>query len=189
MKKLIIILISCLVISNAKANSDSLNYSLDSNNSTEINSDSILMQEKQITELIHEPIKNVNKLAKQTIIKKNSIAKPMNWFSDAWDFFIDLFKPVHGLYKEDGYRNEGPYFLFDRIYDGGATYTRIQMQRIREFIALDLEKDISIYEEVFALAGTSTIENCNGVIIPNPWDGSKLCLRLVFSPTFLLLKL
>jgi hypothetical protein len=124
MKRNILLLISCLVLNNVNANSDSLNCISDSNFCIET-IDSNLIQEDNLATIEG----TANKIKLKIENKKINLTKPANWFTDAWDWFTDLFKPVHGLYKEDGYRNEGPYFLFDRIYDGGATYTRIQMQR------------------------------------------------------------
>ena len=128
-RNIMILILICVFTNNICANIDSLIYfSCDSNYSTEI-IDSNLLQEEKVINLESKSIKVSKRESEIELNKKENLIKPMNWFSDAWDFFIDLFKPVHGLYKEDGYRNEGPYFLFDRIYDGGATYTRIQMQR------------------------------------------------------------
>jgi len=96
---------------------------LDSNYCTEI-IDTNLIQEDCSSILKVE----TNLKGKKLKSSEKTIAKPANWFEDAWDAFIDLFKPVWGYYEEDGQRSEGPYFLFDRNFDG-LTYTQIQMQR------------------------------------------------------------
>ena len=120
--------ISCFVIIQAKANSDSLFCIPDSNYCTEI-IDSNLVQEVNVVSFeINMSNKIVKKLENKKEKKLRNFAKPANWFEDAWDAFTDLFKPVWGYYEEDGQRSEGPYFLFDRKFDG-PTYTQIQMQR------------------------------------------------------------
>jgi hypothetical protein len=128
MKKFIIVLISCLVIIQAKANSDSLNCISDSNYCTEILDSNVIKEVNVVYFEISKPNKIVKKLENKKEKKLKNLAKPANWFEDAWDAFIDLFKPVWGHYEEDGQRSEGPYFLFDRNFDG-PTYTQIQMQR------------------------------------------------------------
>jgi hypothetical protein len=93
-----------------------------------------------------------------------------DFFSDIWDDFTSLFKPVWGYYEENGMRNEGPYFLFNR--EGDKLNTQIEKIRI-QINSSDKMKEL--YGLIVASAGTTTIDNCNGVIIPNPLDGSKLC--------------
>jgi len=41
-------------------------------------------------------------------------AKRAGWLKDSWQFVTAPFRPVWGYYDESGYRQEGPYFLFDR---------------------------------------------------------------------------
>ena len=67
---------------------------------------------EKIKASIHYPIKKKN-----GNVKLKTKLKAANWFSDAWDTFTDLFKPVWGHYTEDGFRSEGPYFLFMNNYN------------------------------------------------------------------------
>jgi len=113
MKKIIIVLITCILFSNAKANTDSLNFISDSNNFVEI-VDSNVIEEENVVALKITQNKIVEKLENKKVKTKDNLLKPANLFDDAWDWFTYLFKPVHGYYTEDGQRTEGPYFLFDR---------------------------------------------------------------------------
>ncbi len=173
MKKIIILIITYSLISSVYADTDSLNCLFDSNYCNEI-IDSNLIQEDNLVTIESSANKMEKKVENKKVKKAKNFTKPANWFEDAWDFFTDLFKPVWGYYEEDGQRSEGPYFMFDRTYDG-STFTQIQMQRIQDKIKISGSKELILYISIFELAGTSTIENCNGVIIPNPLDGSKLC--------------
>ncbi|MFA9212315.1 MAG: hypothetical protein ACEQSR_00510 [Candidatus Methylacidiphilales bacterium] len=180
MKKTIVtVLIILLNLFNTKANSDSLTVKIDSVYNTEVSeiNDSIIEPHEECLnfekKLAEE--KCNSSLKKNGNIKLKTKLKAANWFSDVWDAFTDLFKPVWGLYTEDGYRQEGPYFLFDRKLDG-PTYVQIQMQQVQEKIKLfPKSSEREIYKEIFNLAGTTTIDNCNGVIVPHPWDGSTMC--------------
>jgi hypothetical protein len=128
MKRIILLLINCLILSNVNANSDSLNCISDSNYFNEIIDSNSVQEVNVVSFESNKPNKIVKKLENKKEKKLKNLAKPANWFEDAWDAFIDLFKPVWGHYEEDGQRSEGPYFLFDRNFDG-PTYTQIQMQR------------------------------------------------------------
>jgi hypothetical protein len=128
MKKIILILqIILLNFYKTRANSDSLTYKIDSvfiSEDREIN-DSIFEKNEECSDFeskIKEEKQRKNLNVDKTVILES---KPANWFSDAWDALTDLWKPVWGLYTEDGYRQEGPYFLFDRKLEG-PTYVQIQ---------------------------------------------------------------
>jgi hypothetical protein len=111
-KRIILLLISCLILSNVNANSDSLNCNSDSNYCIEI-IDSNLIQEVNVVSFESNKLnKIVKKLENKKEKKLKNLAKPANWFENAWDAFTDLFKPVWGYYEEDGQRSEGLCFLF-----------------------------------------------------------------------------
>ncbi|MFA9212311.1 MAG: hypothetical protein ACEQSR_00490 [Candidatus Methylacidiphilales bacterium] len=138
MKKIIlIVLIILLNLFNTKANSDSLIFKIDSvciTDVSEINDSTFEKYEEcSVIESNIKEVKKTKNLKEDKAVKLGSKSKPANWFSDAWDAFTDLFKPVWGLYTEDGYRQEGPYFLFDRKLDG-PTYVQIQMQQVQDKI-------------------------------------------------------
>jgi len=133
-----------------------------------VNSESSMEIVKPNPDLKTKPFVKIKN--KVDLLKKS---KPAGFFDDAWDWFTDLFKPVHGYYEEDGQRNDGPYFLFDRKEDG-PSYTRHQMEEVRLKIKVSSSTEQIIYIDIFALAGTTTIDNCSGVWIPNPGDGSTL---------------
>ncbi|MFA9212313.1 MAG: hypothetical protein ACEQSR_00500 [Candidatus Methylacidiphilales bacterium] len=120
-KVIIIVLIIFLNLFKTRANSDSLTYKIDSIYITGVNEINDSTFEKHKECLDYKPnlkeVKQTNNLKEDKIVKLESKSKPENWFSDAWDTFTDLFKPVWGLYTEDGYRQEGPYFLFMNNYN------------------------------------------------------------------------
>jgi hypothetical protein len=113
MKKIITLqLIIFSFISNTRASIDSLNFILDSNYFNEI-IDSNSVQEVNVVSFESNKLnKIVKKLENKKEKKLKYLAKPANWFEDAWDAFTNLFKPVWGHYEEDGFRSEGLCFLF-----------------------------------------------------------------------------
>ncbi len=122
MKKIILtVLIILLNFFNTKANSDSLTSKIDSIYNIEVNetNDSIIEphEENLNFEKKAEAEKHSSNFKKNRIVKLKSNLKAANWFSDAWDAITDLWKTVWGLYTEDGYRQEGPYFLFMNNYN------------------------------------------------------------------------
>ena len=120
-KVIIIVLIIFFNLFNTKANSDSLTFNIDSiciTDDREIN-DSIFEKHEECLNLeknLAEEKQN-SSLKKNGNVKLKTKLKAANWFSDAWDTFTDLFKPVWGHYTEDGFRSEGPYFLFMNNYN------------------------------------------------------------------------
>lgn len=128
MKNIIIFLAALLFFNKLNAKSDSLNYITDSTFNVEI-IDSNLIEENNHLNIEVE----TNSIVKKFKKREKTLTKPANWFSDAWDAFTDLFKPVWGHYTEDGFRSEGPYFIFDRNIEG-PTYVQIQMQQVQDKI-------------------------------------------------------
>jgi hypothetical protein len=120
MRNIIVLFITFLVINSLNAKSDSLYYVLDTNYNNEIIDTNLINEDR--SDILGISANSVDKKIKK---REKNLVKPANWLSDAWDAFTDLWKPVWGLYTEDGYRQEGPYFLFDRKLEG-PTYVQIQ---------------------------------------------------------------
>ncbi|MFZ4799146.1 MAG: hypothetical protein ACOYMA_16720 [Bacteroidia bacterium] len=127
MKRFMILIVTCLIMSNVNASIDSLNCIIDSNHCSLI-IDTNLIQEESVILTQKKLVKEIEKTETRKEKNITKLTKPIGFFDDAWDWLTDLFKPVHGYYEEEGQRNEGPYFLFDKTFDG-PTYTQIQMQR------------------------------------------------------------
>jgi hypothetical protein len=174
------------------ANNDSLSINNDSlfiDNCTEIK-DSFINN----IEIEKDEIKSNNIAVGKVLNTKKLASKPEgfgDFMNNLWDIISSPFKPVWGYYEEDNYNKEGPYFLFMHS-SGGATYISKQLENIREKIRINGSSEKALYERIFDEAGTSTINNCNSgnvlCISATRAKASAFCLRLVFSPTFLILK-
>ncbi|MFZ4799148.1 MAG: hypothetical protein ACOYMA_16730 [Bacteroidia bacterium] len=114
MKRNVLLIITCFVLNNVKANSDSLYCVSDSNICTEI-IDCNIIEGENVATLESTPDKVIKKLENKKVKTKDNLSKPANWFEDAWNGFTDLFKPIWGYYEEDDMNKEGPYFMFNRM--------------------------------------------------------------------------
>ena len=138
--------------------------------------DCIVAKVDTIIEVNEKYIKSSNtktQKAKKIGTKTKNAQDFDSFLSDLWDAISSLWKPVWGCYEENGMSHSGPYFLFNRENDNGNF--NVQIGKIREEVKITDSKSQIIYKDIIASAGTSTINNCNGVLIPNPWDGSTLC--------------
>jgi hypothetical protein len=124
--------------------------------------------EIEVKEAVQKPLHT--KLKKQKSLNTKNPEDFGSFFSDLWDAISSLWKPVWGYYEENGMNHSGPYFLFNRENGDHSK----QMEKLRTDI-INSQLNLEIYNSIFTSAGTSTINNCNGVLIPNPWDGSTLC--------------
>lgn len=104
--------------------------------------------------------------------KSEAISPKLPSIQDLRAIAIKLAMPVWGKYEEKQMNPEGPYFLFDRNSD--LTLIK-QMEQIRDEIKKRGSTIAIKYTDTYNYAQTSEISSCEGVIIPNPWDGRKLC--------------
>jgi hypothetical protein len=163
-----------------------INKSYASNDSLVIHNDTL--KETNLTTEVEETLVNEDKKLKEQphIIAKSKVNKPKSvkllkkphgfgdFIGGLMDFVSQLWKPVWGYYEEDNMRKEGPYFLFMNT-DNGNAFIKKQMTDLRIKIRIDGSSEREIYKQIFNFAGTTTIDNCIGVIIPNPIDGSAMC--------------
>jgi hypothetical protein len=125
MKKIILtaIFFIFILVNKSYASSDSLvihNDTLKETNLTTEVEETLVNEEEKIAALAPTIIERKVNIKQSKLKSKKPLSKPHgfgDFIGGLMDLVSQLWKPVWGLYTEDGYRQEGPYFLFMNNYN------------------------------------------------------------------------
>jgi len=182
MKKIILAIVCLIfiVIHKSYASNDSLVIINDTLRETNIKTEEgeiLVNEEKKIAVIAPTIIERKVNIKQSKLKNRKPLSKPHgfgDFIGGLMDMVSQLWKPVWGYYEEDNMRKEGPYFLFMNT-DNGNAFIKKQMADLRIKIQVDKSSEFKIYKTIFNYAGTTTIENCNGTLIPNWDDGTNVC--------------